>query len=273
MLDESRRRSGEEKGEMNRVLLVGLFFVTIATGCGKDGSDVAAVHVPSSGSRQMIAKVDEMGRQLMTINDCPARFPIMEEVRRAVGEVTNLSERVAVLDQLTDHLFALDFSGLNYRTQSRALHVIKLLVEGDVLLKMSPRFPLDGEYRDRHFEWEYDMRLKYLAWCKAQIVRTAPKNRLKNPDESLSEEQEEEMKCWRSIHYSGIENYESSLESMEMLFPYQKRQMSEEAWNRIKGKIENYLGRPIRTKQQLKDDFKAKRNVEFFEKEDPRAAP
>ena len=255
------------------MVLNALAFAVLLAGCGKDGLDGAAAHLPGSESRQVIAKVDEMGKQLMTINDCPARFPIMEEVQRAVGEVTNLSERVAVLDQLTDRLFALDFSGLNYRTQSRALHVIKLLVEGDVLLKMSPRFPLDGEYRDRHFEWEYDMRLKYLAWCKAQIVRTTPKNRLKDPNVSLGEEQEEEMKCWRSIHYSGIENYESSLESMEMLFPYQKRQMSEVVWNRIKGKIENYLGRPIRTKQQLREDHKNHRNVEFTEKEDPHAAP
>ena len=120
MLDESRRRSGEEKDEMNRVLLVGLFFITIATGCGKDGSDNAAAHLLGSGSRQVIAKVDEMGKQLMTINDCPARFPIMEEVQRAVGGVTNLSERVAVLDQLTDYLFALDFCELNYRTQISA---------------------------------------------------------------------------------------------------------------------------------------------------------
>ena len=255
------------------MMLNALAFAVLLAGCGKDGSDNAAAYLPGSGSRQVIAKVDEMGKRLMTINDCPARFPIMEEVRRAVAEVTNLSERVAVLDQLTDRLFALDFSGLNYRTQSRALHVIKLLVEGDVLLKMSPQFPLDGEYRDRHFEWEYDMRLKYLAWCKAQIVRTSPKNRLKDPNVPLGEEQEEEMKCWRSIHYSGIEDYESAIRNMETLFPYQKRQISEEVWNRIKGKIENYLGRPIRTKQQLKDDFKAKRNVEFLEKEDLHAAP
>ena len=32
---------------------------------------------------------------------------------------------------------------------------------------------------------------------------------------------------------------ESAIRNMEMLFPYQKRQMSEEVWNRIRGKVEN----------------------------------
>lgn len=250
-----------------------LAFTALIAGCWKGGPDGVTACPSGSSSRQVIAQVDEMGKQLMTINDCPARFPILEEVQRAVCEVTNLSERVAVLDQLTERLFALDFSGLDYRTQSRALHVIKQLVEDGVLRKMSPRFPLDGEYYDRHFEWKYDMQLKYLAWCKAQIVRTAPKNRLKDPNAPLSEEQDEELKCWRTVHYSGIGNYESAIRSMEMLFPCQRRQMSEETWNRIKGKIEVFLGRSIRTKQQLREDHKNHRNVEFPETEDPCALP
>ena len=100
-----------------------------------------------------------------------------------------------------------------------------------------------------------------------------PKNRLKDPNVSLGEEQEEEMKCWRGIHYSGIEDYESAIRNMETLFPYQKRQMSEEVWNRIRGKIENYLGRPIRTKQQLREDHKNHRNAKFLEKDDPHMVP
>ena len=100
-----------------------------------------------------------------------------------------------------------------------------------------------------------------------------PKNRLKDPNVSLGEEQEEEMKCWRGIHYSGIEDYESAIRNMETLFPYQKRQMSEEVWNRIRGKIENYLGRPIRTKQQLREDHQNHRNAKFLEKDDPHMVP
>ena len=89
----------------------------------------------------------------------------------------------------------------------------------------------------------------------------------------VSPEEEEERSYWQEIHYGGIVNYEAELSVVETDYSHQARDMSKETSDRVKAMIENFLGRPIRTKEQLKADFKAKRNVEFLEKEDLHAAP
>ena len=36
--------------------------------------------------------------------------------------------------------------------------------------------------------------------------------------------------------------------------------------------VEEYIGRPIRTEAQCREDFRLKRHVEYFEEKDPHAA-
>ena len=126
---------------------------------------------------------------------------------------------------------------------------------------------------DIYFERYYDYKLSFLEWKRNQIKRTAPKNRIKNPDLVSDEREYNERQWWRLIHCNGISCYEGDLRMLEGESKLYMRRISMESADRLRAKIENFLGRPLRTLDQLKADGMAKRYVEFTELDDPHAAP
>ena len=100
-----------------------------------------------------------------------------------------------------------------------------------------------------------------------------PQGRVKDFGFTLDPEKKAEYESWRQVHYAGISHYESLMSNMERWFLDDERKMTEAAWIGLKEKIERYLGRPIRTKAQLRDDFVKRRRIEFTEKEDDYAVP
>ena len=75
------------------------------------------------------------------------------------------------------------------------------------------------------------------------------------------------------MYYDGMDDYEGLLLHVEGMFSYRMRGLQPETVSRIKKSVEDYLGRPIRTPEQLREDRRLKRHVEFFEEKDPHAAP
>ena len=253
--------------------MVMMFGILALIGCRRDAAQSEDPNLSKPEARVATAKIQEMGVQLTHVDNCPARFPIYEEVRQAVDRVEGVRERVAVIDYMTDTLFSLDFSGVKFEVQARALYAIRLLVEEGALGDLRPRFTRQGKFWDEYYKWRYDLLLKLLAWERKQIVRTVPKYRTKDLGFMLDPEKKGEYEGWRRIHYGGIDHYEGLVFIMENQFHMDKRDMAEAVWNEIKLKIESYFGRPLRDLEQLGDDAKNSRHVEFHVKTDDYAVP
>ena len=241
----------------------------VASGCTKDEPPSGDPNLSSPEARSAVAKIHEMENGLKTINDCVARFPIVDETLASIGKVMETPERVAALDYMTDRFFSIDLSRLKYATQSRAILAIRWAINEGALGSLVSRF----EYGDDYCQWKYGLLLKQLAWERAQIVRTVPKGRVKDLGFTLDPEKKKEYESWWQLHYAGISHYESLMSDIERWFLDDKRKMTETAWIGLKEKIEDCLGRPIRTKAQLRDDFVKCRRIEFTEKEDDYAVP
>ena len=219
---------------------------------------------------EIVSRMHQMTNEIFVLKERQG-FLDSKLIAKSVHAITNDSERLELLDQLADCVMSVDVSSFDYHKQFNSLFSIKSVMEDVVMLGL-PTWRVHG-YDEYYEKYYYKYKLRYLAWQRAQIKRTSPKHRIENPYLITDWAEEEERSYWRQIHYSGIVNYEAQLNVIETDYPHQARDMSKETADRVKSMIEDFLGRPIRTKEQLRADFKAKRNAEFLEKEDPHAAP
>ena len=191
-------------------------------------------------------------------------------IAKSLHSVTNETMKLQLIDQLLDRILSLDVSRLDYHGQCNSLLSIESAVNDVVLGELYSRrkYSLD-DYHELHF----DRQIRYLDWLRQQIRRTAPKHRADAQEPSLDDAERERRFWWRRLHYGSISTYESKLSSLESFYHAYARRLSGDSAERIKRKIEEFLGRPIRTSEKIKQDCKAGRRVEFTEKEDPHAAP
>ena len=219
---------------------------------------------------EIVSRMHQMTNEIFVFKERQG-FLDSKLIAKSVHAITNDSERLELIDQLADCVMSVDVSSFDYHKQFNSLFGIKCVME-DIVIRELPGW-WDHGYDEYYEKYYYKYKLRYLAWQRAQIKRTSPKHRIENPYLIKDWAEEEERSYWRQIHYSGIADYEAAISFMEGGFPFQARRMSKESSERVKTMIEEYLGRPIRNKEQLDADFKANRNVEFLEKEDPHAAP
>lgn len=259
---------------MERALKLGmaLFVLLIGIGCSKEQEWTGDLRLSRPEVRKVVMQIHDFKKQLLRNQDV-SKFPDGNRIRDAIYGISNVTERVALLDVLTDCLFSLDFSQLNYRSQCRAIRISRFLIEEGVLGRLRPQFPKNGEFKDEYLEWRYDILLRQLDWERKQVVRTVPRYRVEHHGFTLDPVKKAEYKGWYEIHYGGLRQYEFLLRDVEERFLGDKQDMSDVAWNRCKAKIEAYLGRPLRTPGQLADDARSNRHVEFSEKEDDYAVP
>ena len=234
------------------VLVLGL----VALGCGEKGGYIASGRSPKAVVEAAVTlELVEVGL------DKICQVYESEQNGRAVcdmdgfsliARLTNNEERVACTRYFINRLMSLKLEHLSYNRQADVFDFARRAVDGARV-----NLPRD----DAGWEERYDLELKLLDWRKSHIERVKHKQPPEPRPGNLKDECE--LSGWRMIYYGGIEEYEASLRNMERLFPYAKRQMSEDAWNRIKSKIEAHLGRQMRTAAQIRADHKAKRHVEF----------
>ena len=191
-------------------------------------------------------------------------------IAKSFRSVTNETVKLQMIDQLLDRILSLDVSCFDYHGQCNSLLSIESAVCDVVLGELYSRrkYSLD-DYHELHF----DRQLRYLDWLRQQIRRTAPKHRVDAQEPSLDDAERERRFWWRRLHYGSISTYESKLSSLESFYHVYARRLSSASAERIKRRIEEFLGRPIRTSEQIKQDFKTGRHVEFTEPDDPHAAP
>ena len=241
-----------------------------ALGCTENPDEVSCKQGDVlSDPSAIIVRMNQMTNEIFELRE---RKGFLDDriISKSIAAVTNDAARLQLVDRLSACVLALDVSRLSYQHQYNALRSIEDVMGNVVFGNLPSRYKIG---LDAYFERYYDYKLRLMEWRRDQIRRTAPKHRIKNPNVILDEAEDEERQWWRAIHYHGIPVYEMHLRMLEGESQLYMRRISKESADRIRAKIENYLGRPLRTLDQLKADGKAKRRVEFTEPDDPHAAP
>ena len=237
-------------------------------------SNVAPPEPPSPVSTNMIDIKDGIRQMCDTLG----KQGVSEEFYRQMGDflhsATNVSDVAAIVqvhDALRDSLLSVDFSGLSYREQSKIFRKIKDLVDYNALFGLFYQGVLP---RDLWVGKEIETELKSLAWQRAVLTRLRPRRKLvKKLSPADDEKACDEWDAWWYMYYDGIQAYEGLMRHVEGMFPYRMRGLPPETVDRIRKSVEDYIGRPIRTTEQLHEDHMRKRPVEFLEEIDPLAAP
>lgn len=195
----------------------------------------------------------------------------MGDFLRSAEKTSDVAAIVLVHDALRDSLLSVDFSGLSYKEQARVFRKIQDLVYGNKLFGLLHHAVIP---RDLWVEKEIETGLKSLAWQRATLKRLRPRRRLaKKLSPAEDEKACEEWDAWRCMYYDGIQAYEGLMRHIEKLCHDGMRGLQPELADQIRKSVEEYIGRPIRTAEQLRKDHILKRPVEFLEEEDPLAAP
>lgn len=217
----------------------------------------------------IVARMNQMTNEVFVLKE---RKGFLDDrlISKSIAAITNDIARLQLVDRLSDCVLALDVSRLSYQYQYNALRSVEDVMDNVVFVNLPSRYKIG---LDAYFERYYDYKLRLMAWRRNQIRRTVPKHRIGNPYVILDEAEDEERQWWRQIHFHGISCYEMHLRMLEGTAQLYGRRISKESADRIRVKIEKFLGRPLRTLDQLKTDGKAKRCVEFTEKYDPHDAP
>ena len=192
-------------------------------------------------------------------------------VRKVVASATNAptaSAAVEICDVWAHSLFAADFSALSYRKQAKVASGIRNIVDGFYLLIHAKK-----PSRDLLIAKEFEYKIKCLEWMRGQIRRLRPQHRVENPNVVLDIEADEERTAWQGMYYGGMSKYEWLMLHVEQFCHDRMRGLQPETVDRIRKSVEDYIGRPIRTTEQLRKDHMLKRPVEFIEERDPLAAP
>lgn len=250
------------------ILTIGATLIVL--GCTeKRNSNVSEKSCRADDPSAILAHIDQMTNEVFALKRHQGSLDF-RGLSQSLSSITNDNIKLELIGKLTDSILSLDVSSLSYRDQNNAMISIEQIMVDVVFSNLPSRYKTG---LDIYFERYYDYKLRLLEWKRNQIKRTAPKNRIKNPDLVLDEREYNERQWWRLIHYNGISCYESDLRMLEGESQLYMRRISKESADRIRAKIENYLGRPLRSLDQLKADGKAKRRVEFTEPDDPHAAP
>lgn len=201
-------------------------------------------------------------------------FSLASNLYNSLTSVTDATIAVMLCDARLDALFEVDFSHFPYKEQARIDELIRRNVDQAFGYLKGVKLPRD-EWYELCFKKDIEYEIKYLKWKRLRIKRLRPRKRLqKEPTPAeVGEDAYNEWLIWRDLYYDGMNEYEYRLRNIEQMLPHRARGVSSNTVARVKAMVEEYIGRPIRTETQCREDSRLKRHVEYFEKKDPHAAP
>ena len=199
-------------------------------------------------------------------------FSFASNLYNSLTSVTDATIAVMLCDARLDALFEVDFSHFSYKEQAKIDELIRRNVDQAFGYLKGVNLTR-AQWRDLGFEKEIEYEIKYLKWKRRLIKRLRPKHRVEDITTVLDIEADEERGVWSHLYYDGMDEYENRLRSVERIFSYRTRGVSSNTVARARAMVEEFIGRPIRTEAQCREDFRLKRHVEYFEKKDPHAAP
>ena len=263
---------------MKAKIVVAIISVSCFFGCDSKPQPAAKSDAaPPAPASPVSTNIVDIKKDIRLMCDTLGKQGESEEFYRQMGDflrsatkVSDVATMIQVHDALRESLFDVDFSGLSYREQAKVFRKIQDLVRHNELLRMLNQNVLP---RDLWVEKEVETDLKSLAWLRTVIKRLRPRHRVENPNVVLDIEAEEERTAWQGMYYVGMSKYEWLMLHVEQFCHDRMRGLQPETVDRIRKSVEDYIGRPIRTTEQLRKDHMLKRPVEFIEERDPLAAP
>ena len=179
-----------------------------------------------------------------------------------IKSISNKTERIAYYKRWMDGLMALDISDVGYHHQCNAIRNMRDLVDHNISYGLlTAGFSLEKVWNEK---------IRMLAWQRKQLERLKPAGPLpkgikwKGGWEVLDRKVYNEHREWRTCYRSAALGYEYQVQRMEgRQFNFETRNSSEEEKNAIRRNLRKFLGRPIRSEQELLRDFKERRAMEF----------
>ncbi len=199
-------------------------------------------------------------------------FSLASNLYNSLTSVTDATIAVMLCDARLDALFEVDLSHFSYKEQAKIDELIRRNVDQAFGYLKGVKLPRD-EWYELCFKKDIEYEIKYLKWKRLRIKRLRPKHRVEDITTVLDIKADEERSWWSHLYYDGMNEYEYRLRNIEQMLPYRARGVPSNTVARVMAMVEEYIGRPIRTEAQCREDSRLKRHVEYFEKKDPHAAP
>lgn len=238
---------------MKMMLMANALSVALLLGCEREQNDLGVQ--PKETPEQVLRVQKELANVARAYGSETEPLPEERAVLRFIETLPNEDLRQRCRDDFVSLAVSSSIERLSYGRQAKVIS--SLLRTITALSNSMPR-------TDAGWQSAYGMEMKKFDWWRAQILRVgASQERIDVAENGKPLLPESERRVWRQIYYGGMEDFEAQLNDLECLFYVKKKQMTEGEWNVIKAKMETWLGRPLRSREQLKRDCKERRRVIF----------
>ena len=191
----------------------------------------------------------ESDRAIRRLRDPNVRNPFYW-VDKLIGSETNRSTRATCLRIFQDRLCAVRLSGDDYKQQC--------LIFGDVWPRLMPyRWSESGRWT---IEDECNAKVRQFGWMRRELDRW--KAMVDNGEAArLKKENLKKFESWRRAYLKCLSDYESTLPMFEQQFEGRCRSYNATAEERARAKalVEAFLGRPMRTKDEVRRDMRERK--------------
>ena len=197
----------------------------------------------------------EMHEIVLAYESTELRLPDDRAIVRLIEKQTTKELKDECRKNFLELLFAISLDRMPLDRQARVINA--MLRATAAVVDALPRDD-DGWFA------AYEIDMRRFDWWKSRILGTKSlHDRVRTDSDFAKALSDADRKALCQICEVGVENYEAQLNDLECLFYVKKKQMGEDAWNAIKAKLERWLGRPLRTREQLKRDCRERRHVVF----------
>ena len=212
--------------------LIMLFILLFLVGCSRNDAQTLCVEKASMSVAWKPEAMDMGVRQMAN------------QLIKEVDVVSNKNIAVRMVCDFVDKVITLDIAGLDYDRQRKTMQVIS-----DVCI-FKDSIAHKAAWMSGKVELAYDLQIKILRWQLKQIERLRPqKDVIFN---EMDVETREKYSKWRDCYVTIVASFEQAIRKIENIeLPVVKEIASVEEYERIKMKMEEFLGRDLR-----KDVFK-----------------
>ena len=181
-----------------------------------------------------------------------------------IDSISDEKIKIACYCQWVDELMVLDISDIGYRQQSTAIRIVQDLTRFDIPRSLrSAGLPLADVW---------DVKIRGLSWQRKQLERLKPVGPLPKGLELakgggllvLDIDVKRKYLDWLGCYKSAASNYESCISHLEgRTFYIDTLRSTEEEKEILREKLRKYIGRPIRSEEELRRDAKNQKAMEF----------
>jgi len=191
----------------------------------------------------------EAERAIQRLGDPDVREPFFW-IDKLIGAETNRAVRTSCLRILQDKLLAIELRGNDYERSCRVYCLVWPRL-------MPYRWNENGRWT---IEDDCRSRIRQFGWMRRELDRW--KAMVDNGEAArLKKENLKKFESWRRAYLKCLSDYESTLPMFEQQFEGRCRSYNATAEERARAKalVEAFLGRPMRTKDEVRRDWQERK--------------